>query len=79
MIIGNPSYKDAITIYGINRKALVKTTFGNMGRGSYSCGNTNKDGETIHISCPYNEIEELLAIGYGNDDTKCTTEVHLFN
>lgn len=54
---------------------MVKTTFGNMGRGSYSCGNTKDYTENIHISCPYSEIEELVAIGYGDDSSRCTTEV----
>lgn len=72
--LGNPSYKDAISIRGINRKALVKTTFGNMGRGSYACGN-GRDGELIHLSCPYSSIEEFLAAGYASPSSTCTSEV----
>lgn len=71
--VGNPRYTDAVTVYGINRKSLAKTTLGNLGRGGYACGN-GKLGDVIHLSCPYSAIHSLVSAGYGSADSRCSSE-----
>ena len=72
--LGNPTYKNAITVYGINRKSLVKTTFGNLGRGSYACGN-GKGGESIHLTCDYGILQNFAVYGYETDGSTCIEDV----
>ena len=74
MYIGNPYYSNVITIYGINRKSLVKTTFGNMGRGGYACGN-GIGGEEIFLSCDYGILYGIISAGYASDASTCSNEV----
>jgi len=73
-IISNPSYDNAVVIYGINRKSFVRTTLGNLGRGGYTCGN-GKFSETIYLSCPYGEINNFVSAGYASSSSKCSSEV----
>ena len=72
-MVGNPTYFNEITLYGINKKSFIKTTFGNMGRGGYACTNGIL-GTKVTLSCSFGTINSLVSFGLASKQSSCSSE-----
>ena len=76
LVLADKSLDDSITLYGINKKMLVKTTFGNLGRTAYTCANGQSD-EILALNCLDGTIGSLISFGVSKDNLTCSSGPNL--